>query len=135
MPLTATVSRIELRFIRDDNPDLSYLEQDCFNEDTGAPDSVDYGQRRLAAYNAGEWSCYGLRAIAWIRLPSDPPFGTTGPMIVSGGLWGIESDSDESYFFEVFSQEFDDLREDLKKYGITDAELGRTPVIVSGDRS
>lgn len=36
----------------------------------------------------------------------------------SGGLWGIESDSEQSYLSEVEQEQLNDLRSHLEQFGI-----------------
>ena len=49
----------------------------------------------MEAYNADEWSFIGIDARAEIVI------GGVCQTIKSGGLWGIESDSEESHFRET----------------------------------
>src|SRR5947207_1836146 len=76
--------------VEDENPDASYLEQDDWEE-------------RLAQYRAGDFHFVGVRAVAEIQVPYGPDFIVT--KLESPGLWGIERDSGEDYFEEVFQEE------------------------------
>jgi hypothetical protein len=87
---------------------------------------------RMERLNAGDWCYLGIRAEAEIQLNAtatwensvvskvswhEPiaPYQT----ITSGGLYGIESDSDDSYFAEVESDELAELRGQLKALGFS----------------
>jgi hypothetical protein len=91
----------------DSDGDLSYLEQDCF-----AGDGEMDGPARIEAYERGEWHFIGIRAVATIWIQRDNY--RTNYTLESPGLWGIESDSDESYLKEVFAGECDTLRADIE---------------------
>lgn len=69
--------------------------------------------RRLEDHGNG-WNMIGIRAVAEIRM-SD---GTT-QTIHSGGLWGIESDSDASYFNEIETEQLGELASNLQELGFT----------------
>ena len=43
--------------------------------------------------------------------------------ITSGGLWGIESDSESSYFDEVAKEEWSELKEELCTLGFSKRAL------------
>jgi hypothetical protein len=86
----------------DENPDASYLEQTNFEE-------------RRAEYDAGYFDFVGVRAVAEIEVPYGQGWIVT--TIESPGLWGIDPDSGEDYFAEVFDQERETLVEMLKALG------------------
>jgi hypothetical protein len=44
----------------------------------------------------------------------------------SGGLYGIESDSDNSYIESVEKEELDQLKEVLKEYGFTEKQINKS---------
>jgi len=68
---------------------------------------------RMEALNNGQWEFIGIRACA------DVTIGNTRQSIYSGGLWGIESDSEASYLKEVESEELASLRETLYELGFS----------------
>jgi len=68
---------------------------------------------RMEAYNREEWHFISIQARAEIVLDG------TCQTIKSGGLWGIESDSDESYFHEVEREELTSLRGILHTMGFS----------------
>lgn len=75
---------------------------------------------RMESLNAGNWGFIGIGAQAEILIPnswSDKSFNAQ--MITSGGLWGIESDSDRDYLESVEKEELSSLREQLKAIGFS----------------
>ncbi len=98
--------------------ELRYFIAAMSGEETGNPASVLQDYERMESYNRGEWWSYGIRAVARVVL--------TGGVIqhfTSGGIWGVESDSDAAYFREVESEELHELREQLKAAGFVDSEI------------
>jgi hypothetical protein len=82
-------------------------------EDTGNPDSVEQDYQRMESLNRGDWFSFGVSAVAEVQLTP----GGVIQKIRSGGLWGIESDSDKSYFAEVESEQLAELRGELEQLG------------------
>ena len=116
--VTVTFTR---HVIDDPYPDLSYLERD-YKEVTDEAEREKYkaqDAKRLAAYNRGEWHMIGIcaKAIAWVERTNY----RTNYELESPGLWAIESDSDEEYLRDVFNNECEMLREDIKYF--TNAEF------------
>jgi len=72
---------------------------------------------RMERLQRGDWCYVGIRAEAEILIPS----GSAGVLqeITSGGLWGIESDSDTSYLEDVEDEELSELREQLRAVGFS----------------
>jgi hypothetical protein len=91
----AEVREVKVTWQHDQDPDLSWLEQECFNdyqEGSTLPDGgVGWGMKRIEAYNRDEWFMVGIRATARIH------FTTNGVShyqdFTTPGLWGIESES------------------------------------------
>ena len=107
-----TIGEIMIEVVGDEFPDLSYLDQ---FENSGDPIlRVNHkaNQERKQAYNEAKWWCIGIRASANIDIHQDDKHRTTHS-ISSPGLWGIESDSDKSYFEEVAREELNQLYHDL----------------------
>ena len=91
----------------DFDPDVSWLEQ----TDEQMGDGFEkHARERLDAYNRGEWGMVGVRVVA--TLTDERGFSK---VVESGGLWGIESDSDDAYFEEVAFEEWMVLREEVLK--------------------
>lgn len=116
MPLE--LESISKEFIIDESPDLSYLEQDY--EDCTKQEAIKHkaqDENRLQRYNDGYWHMIGIKAKAKIRI--NGIFET----VTSGGLWGIESDSDQKYFDEVFEEQKSELIDMLKEIGISQDQI------------
>lgn len=96
------------------NPAMTAIE-------TGNPDSPEQAYRRLEAFNRGDWCYLGIYAVAEVQ------FSNAGPIqeIRSGGLWGIESDSDRPYLESVANEELYQLRAELTAAGFTKRELDK----------
>ena len=91
-------------------------------KDTGNPQSVDQDYARMEAYNHQGWCMMGVSAQAIVET-SDDGKTWTRQLVKSGGLWGIESDSDASYFREVAEEQLATLTPILVEFGFTDAEI------------
>lgn len=68
---------------------------------------------RLEAFNNEEWGFIGIQATAEIVIAG------VCQTIQSGGLWGIESDSEESYFRSIEREELTSLRGILSAMGFS----------------
>jgi hypothetical protein len=86
---------------------------------------------RMEDLNNGGWWYVGVRAEAKILLPRNANDGKPNNLtfqsqtITSGGLWGIESDSDNAYIEEVTKDELADLREQLKQLGFSSRAISK----------
>lgn len=74
---------------------------------------------RMEAYNRGEWCCYGVRATAEVFVNG------VRQNLRSAGLWGLDSDSEESYFAEVEEEQMEELRDILAALGATVPEAAQ----------
>lgn len=114
----ARIERVDIEQVPDYDPDLSYLEQDYKDPNITAEEAAEMRAQdaeRLAAYNRGEWYCVGVRAIAEIVIPTSVEGGwIIKSKIVSPGLWGIESDSEDGYLEEIGKEELAQLYEILR---------------------
>jgi hypothetical protein len=68
---------------------------------------------RMQSLNRGDWCFIGVRAEAAIVVDG------VVQNISSGGLWGVESDSDQAYFTEIESEQLSELREQLYTLGFS----------------
>ena len=68
---------------------------------------------RMEAYNNQQWYFVGIRAEAEIVVSG------ICQTITSGGIWGIESDSDKYYFAGVEAEELSELRKTLEALGFS----------------
>ena len=100
----------------DEDPDTSFLD--------------DETKKR---FQHGDFTFVGIRAEAEITVD-----GIT-QTIVSGGLWGVESDAGDEYIKEIAGEEYNDLRKILKTLGVptselpTEVEQGQIEWSVEGD--
>lgn len=119
--LTRTYDRIyaKVEIVPDDDPDLSWLDQTDDQMGDGFEQSA---RERIAAYNNGEWSMVGV--VVTLYGERDGMQRWEHEEIAKASLWGIESDSEPSYFQEVAN---DLLASDL---GSLLAELGINPADV-----
>jgi hypothetical protein len=72
---------------------------------------------RMERLNRGDWYYVGVRAEAEILVPSGD--ASVVQEITSGGLWGIESDSDATYLKEIVAEELSSLRKQLRAVGFS----------------
>ena len=82
----------------DEDPDVSYLDQEGFED-------------LKTLYEQGGFHFVGIRACALILVPHGK--GLMRHTISSGGLWGIESLSDQAYLDEVAHEELAELKSQL----------------------
>jgi hypothetical protein len=68
---------------------------------------------RMESLNRGDWQYIGIAARAEIVV------GMVSQTIRSSGLWGIESDSDQSYIKDVEQEQLDELRDQLIALGFS----------------
>jgi hypothetical protein len=102
----AELQAVRVIFEPDPEPDTSYLEQDEFAD-------------RRAEHEQGEWHLVGCRAEAEVVIAPE----TTVQTLRSGGLYGIESDSEQEYLDEVVHGEWSRLRDVLKTVGVPTDQL------------
>jgi len=69
---------------------------------------------RMERLQRGDWCYIGIRAEAEVTLTGD-----VLQDVSSGGLWGIESDSDASYLKEIEAEELSELRKQLYAMGFS----------------
>ena len=89
-------------------------------EKVGTEDYKKYGMqdfKRMESLNRGHWFFMGIYVEAEVSYPIE--LGSRRlEWLKSGGLWGIESDSDESYIDEIDKEQLDDLKEHLEVFGV-----------------
>jgi hypothetical protein len=66
---------------------------------------------RMESLHHGNWGYIGVRADAQIVIDG------TVQEITSGGLWGVESDSDRAYLTEIDGEQLSELRQQLRALG------------------
>lgn len=93
-----------------------YFKPYAGGEPAGSEEYQKYGKqdfKRMEELNRGEWYYLGIIAKAEIVSPNG-----IVQIIRSGGLWGIESDSDAAYIESVEKEQLGELKEELAAFGI-----------------
>lgn len=72
---------------------------------------------RMERLQRGDWGYIGIRAEAEVLIPSNGH--SIVQEVTSGGLWGVESDSDKSYLASVGGEELAELRKQLYVLGFS----------------
>jgi len=137
------ISKIKVKHEPDTTPDLSWLETEYDEDEHEIIKSVRYDQKAIKKYGWGKvkkwmdsdkerlesygnsWEMMGIIAEAEIYIPHkgyQPPSWQI-QKITSGGLWGIETDSDKSYIKSVEEGQIDELKDNLKALGISEREF------------
>jgi hypothetical protein len=107
MKQTKRILAVDVETLPDYDPDASYLEQDGFEE-------------RLQQYRNREFGYIGVRAVAQVSVNG------TIQHITSGGICGIEDDSDQGYLNEVADDEKRELRTHLYSLGFSKRAISAT---------
>ena len=118
--------------VTDDHPDLSWLDQ----KDSEMGEGFEaHAESRKSGYGES-WFMVGIMAEASIEFVTggDGGWRMDGMTVRSPGLWGVESDSDPSYFLAVYRDELDHLAEMLIALGFETSDiLAHAPEIVRDD--
>ncbi len=118
--MTKEIESISCQQIFDVDGDISYLQQYDINSKN--PEERKYAlqdKKRLEAYYNDEWYFVGIQAVAEIRING------ISQTISSSGLYGIESDSGDEYFDEVFEEQKEDLKDNLLELGFSEKEIAQ----------
>jgi hypothetical protein len=86
---------------------------DSLTDDSSITDATE---RR--AFQRGQFSFVGVRARITLKLPHGPEGHAILHEVESPGLWGVQTDSGEEYFAEVFAEESDTLADMLSLLGV-----------------
>jgi hypothetical protein len=95
--------------------ELRYFNGNVENYTGESPEDIrkyvrqDY--ERMERLNRGDWAYIGVRADAEIIVDG------ISQDISSGGLWGVESDSDRAYLAEIDGEQLSELRDQLRALG------------------
>ena len=73
--------------------------------------------KRMEGLNRGDWCFIGInaKALTSYELQQNTHFIED---FSSGGLWGIESDSDEHYIIEVVEEQLDELKDHIDRFNV-----------------
>ena len=123
---------IEAETMEEENPDLSYLTEyqggsagETYTDEKGKKHTITKVQEakwrqqdkdRLESYGRTWWHI-GVKAEAIIYVEG------VRQIITSGGLWGIESDSNEKYIEEEKNTQIKELEEILLSLGFTKKQI------------
>jgi hypothetical protein len=99
-----SILSISAKKLWDPFPDTSYLQQPGFED-------------RYQQFHNEDFGFLGIRAEAEIVAHG------VCQTIASGGLWGIESDSDRSYLCEIEQEEVDHLKAILQSLGFSEQAI------------
>jgi hypothetical protein len=113
------ILKVVVKCMADEDADSSYLEQEGFED-------------RMRQYRDGQFNFVGIAAEAVIllhpvnesrhvMLDAAAPIQT----INSGGLWGIENDSDASYLKEIQDEQLSELRDQLRAIGFSTRAISK----------
>ena len=94
--------------------EFRYFNPAMSGEQTGNPESPEQDYQRMESLNAGQWCFIGIIAKAELRNPAT----SVTQVVRSGGLWGIESDSEKDYLASVEKGQLAELRAELLAFGI-----------------
>ncbi|HEY6766625.1 MAG TPA: hypothetical protein VI386_17840 [Candidatus Sulfotelmatobacter sp.] len=117
---SADMSHGEYRYF---NPSFNYVDKQGSALPENSPEDVrkyvrqDY--ERMERLNAGDWCFIGIRAEAEVCLLAGIHGGSVIQHVTSGGLWGIEADSNANYIKSVEDEELSDLRDQLAAIGFS----------------
>lgn len=85
--------------------------------------------KRMMDFENGNLSCISIRAVATVATSNDDD-GKTWLInkIESGGLYGIESDSDDTEIKSIEAEQLDELKDALHNFGIIDETINHVQV-------
>jgi len=110
------IDKITILHILDEISDTKDLEQ---YKDSTDPEEQKYEAQdaeRRESYGLS-WHYIGIVAHAEVSYQYGPGSRRI-ERFESGGLWGIETDSEDSYLVEVATEQFSDLRRHLEVFGV-----------------
>lgn len=116
------MSRGEYRYF---NPSFNYVDKHGHALPENTPEEVrkyvrqDY--ERMESLNRGDWCFIGIGAEAEVWNAATQ----VTQKIRSGGLWGIESDSDDGFIEEEERNQLADLRTELLAYGFSSRAISK----------
>lgn len=110
---------VTIKWVEDDNPDLSYLDEETY-----------YNKLRRNTYGES-WYMEGCYAEAEIHIPAQQGGFSTIQRIRSGGLWGIESDSDDDYKHEIEQEQLANLKGQLEQLNVDTSNFDKLVMVVT----
>lgn len=115
------------------NPSFNYVDKHGHALPGNTPEEVRKYVRqdfdRMERLAAGDWCYIGIQAEAEIGIGDvaqyPKKYGVTCQKITSGGLWGVESDSEASYIEEEEKNQLADLRTQLRALGFSTRAISK----------
>lgn len=98
--------------VLDQDPDLSWLTDESRYADCLPEEIADYrkqDEERLSEYNRGNWYMVGVVCEVSIKTKTN---WAVDPVIARSSVWGVESDSDESYFLTLAEGQIEEAKHD-----------------------
>lgn len=92
---------------------------------------AEQDKERLEHYGL-TWRCVGIYAQAEVSY-SIGNGSSRRESLKSAGLWGIESDSEQSYLKEVECEQLNELKEHLEVFSVDVSEFDRVQIEYKGD--
>ena len=108
------IKEIIIKHIIDNNPDLSYLQQDYKDENVTNEENEKYqkqDKQRLDDYYKGNWHMIGIKASTDLWVDYNGYSQIIGN-IHSGGLWGNESDFSDD-IKDIDKEQLEELKDIL----------------------
>ena len=96
-----------------------YFTPAMTGEQTGNPDSPEQDYARMETYNRANWCMLGIWAEAEVQTHNCGVI----QKIRSGGLWGVENDSDAAYLATVAHEELAALASELEAMDFTKRQI------------
>jgi hypothetical protein len=147
------IEKIVIRHMYDETPDLDWLgtfnseakhpfainhrersgdrnSYEFFNPQEGACETQEQAEadyKRMMEFERGNVYCLGIRAEAFIQTSGNGQIWLCNT-VSSSGLWGIESDSEKSYFEEIANEEIAELKNLLIALGFSADEIKNTSI-------
>ena len=131
-----TIESIKIKHVLDEDPDTSWMGEFSDDPEEGAidhseregssrslkyfnpanPEYAEQQYKRMIELEHGHFSFIGIIAEANILIPQGDHF--ICQKLSSGGLWGIENDSADSYINEEEDNQLDELKEVLSSLNV-----------------
>lgn len=112
---------------REQRGDMERGQYRYFNPQEGACETKEQAEqnyRRIMEFERGDWHMLGISAQAEIATSENGATWTINT-IRSGGLWGVESDSDEATLNEIGSEQLEELTDILIELGFSKDEIAK----------
>ena len=109
-----------------------YSQKDYDNNTEQVEKWIEEDHERLQNY-AITWFSIGIIVEAQVSYPIDNNGNRRLEWFSSGGLWGIESDSEESYLKSIEEEETENLKEHLKQFNVDVSSFNAVEVIHKED--